>query len=128
MDARHRALVGRAPLGKTFDTGELDTLHIITSQLALGVSNARLFSRIRAEQQQISAILSSSGDAIIGLDANGRVQVANPAAESALGFAIIDSVGKPLSEVTMNVALNAAVDNAIKAHQAQPAGFEVQLA
>jgi GAF domain-containing protein len=47
-----------APLGKTFDTGELDTLHIITGQLALGVSNAQLFSRIRAEQQQISAILS----------------------------------------------------------------------
>jgi PAS domain S-box-containing protein len=117
-----------APLGKTFDTGELDTLHIITSQLALGVTNARLFSRIRAEQQQISAILSSSGDAILGLDANGRVLVANPAAENALGFAIIDSVGKLLSEVTLNVALNAAVETAIKTPQAQPAGFEVQLA
>ena len=110
-----------------FDTGELDTLHIITGQLALGVSNARLFTRVRAEQQQISAILASSGDAIIALDANGRVQVANPAAERALGFAIIDSVGKPLSEVTMNVALNSAVENAIKAQQAQPVGFEVQL-
>src|SRR5512143_301232 len=117
-----------APLGKTFDTGELDTLHIITGQLALGVSNARLFTRVRAEQQQISAILSSSGDAIIGLDANGRVQVANPAAERALGFAIIDSVGKPLLEVTLNAALNAAVDNAIKTQQTQPVGFEVQLA
>ncbi len=117
-----------APLGKTFDTGELDTLHIITGQLALGVSNARLFTRVRAEQQQISAILSSSGDAIIGLDANGRVQVANPAAERALDFAIIDAVGKPLSEVTLNVALNAAVDNAIKTQQTQPVGFEIQLA
>jgi PAS domain S-box-containing protein len=117
-----------APLGRSFDTGELDTLHIITGQLALGVSNARLFSRVRAEQQQISAILSSSGDAIIGLDANGRVQVANPAAERALEFAIVDAVGKPLSEVTFNSALNAAVDNAIKTQQPQPAGFEVQLA
>ncbi|HSD83625.1 MAG TPA: GAF domain-containing protein, partial [Anaerolineae bacterium] len=117
-----------APLGRSFDTGELDTLHIITGQLALGVSNARLFARVRAEQQQISAILGSSGDAIIGLDANGRVQVANPAAERALGFAIIDSVGKPLAEVTLNAALNAAVDNAIKTQQAQPVGFEVQLA
>ncbi len=117
-----------APLGRTFDTGELDTLHIITGQLALGVSNARLFTRVRAEQQQISASLSSSGDVIIGLDANGRVQVANPAAERALDFAIIDSVGKPLSEVTLNVALNAAVDNAIKTQQTQPVGFEVQLA
>jgi PAS domain S-box-containing protein len=117
-----------APLGRTFDTGELDTLHIITGQLALGVSNARLFARVRAEQQQISAILSSSGDVIIGLDASGHVQVANPAAERALGFAIIDSVGRPLSEVTLNAALNAAVDNALKTQQAQPAGFEVQLA
>jgi PAS domain S-box-containing protein len=117
-----------APLGKTFDTGELDTLHIITGQLALGVSNARLFTRVRAEQQQISAILSSSGDVIIGLDANGHVQVANPAAERALGFASIDSVGKSLSEVTLNAALNAAVDNAIKTQQTQPLGFEVQLA
>ncbi len=117
-----------APLGKTFDTGELDTLHIITGQLALGVSNARLFTRVRAEQQQISAILGSSGDAIIGLDAAGHVQVANPAAERALSFAIIDSVGRPLSEVTLNAALNAAVDNAVKSQQAQPVGFEVQLA
>jgi PAS domain S-box-containing protein len=117
-----------APLGRNFDTGELDTLHIITGQLALGVSNARMFSRIRAEQQQISAILGGSGDVIIGLDAAGHIQVANPAAERALGFAMIDSVGKPLSEVTLNVALNAAVDNAIKAQQAQPVGFEIQLA
>jgi GAF domain-containing protein len=70
-----------APLGKSFDTGELDTLHIISGQLALGVANARLFTRVRAEQQQMAAILSSSGDAIIGLDATGKVQLANPAAE-----------------------------------------------
>lgn len=116
-----------APLGRTFDTGELDTLHIITGQLALGVSNASLFTRVRSEQQQISAILASSGDVIIGLDAAGCVQVANPAAERAFGFATIDAVRKPLNEVTLNVALNAAVDNAIKTQQPQPAGFEVQL-
>jgi PAS domain S-box-containing protein len=116
-----------APPGRSFDTGELDTLHIITGQLALGVSNARLFSRVRAEQQQISAILSSSGDVILGLDANGRLQVANPAAERALEFSIAEAVGKPLAEVTLNAALNAAVDHAITTQQTQPAGFEVQL-
>ena len=116
-----------APLGRSFDTGELDTLHIITGQLALGVSNARLFTRVRSEQQQISAILASSGDAIIALDAAGRVQVANPAAERAFGFATIDVVGKPLPEVTLNTALNTAVENAIKSQQAQPVGFEIQL-
>jgi PAS domain S-box-containing protein len=117
-----------APLGRSFDTGELDTLHIITGQLALGVSNARLFTRVRSEQQQISAILASSGDAIIALDPTGRVQVANPAAERAFGFATVDVVGKPLPDVTLNVALNTAVENAIKSQQAQQAGFEIQLA
>ena len=121
-------LVAIAPPGRTFDTGELDTLHIITGQLALGVSNARLFTRVRSEQQQISAILASSGDAIIALDAFGRVQLANPAAERALGFAIHDCVGKPLAAVTMNVALNTAVEHAIASQHIQPAGFEVPLA
>jgi len=116
-----------APLSRTFDTGELDTLHIITGQLALGVSNARLFRRVRSEQQQISAILASSGDAIIALDAAGRVQIANPAAERAFNFATIDVVGRPLPEVTLNVTLNTAVESAIEARQAQPAGFEIQL-
>ena len=116
-----------APLSRTFDTGELDTLHIITGQLALGVSNARLFRRVRSEQQQISAILASSGDAIIALDAAGRVQIANPAAERAFNFATVDVVGKPLPEVTLNAALNTAVESAIEARQAQPAGFEIQL-
>jgi PAS domain S-box-containing protein len=121
-------LAAIAPLGRAFDTGELDTLHIITSQLALGVSNARLFTRVQAEQQQISAILASSGDAIIGLDAAGRVQVANPAAGRTFGFDIHAVAGLPLSEVTLNVVLNNAIDHAIKTQQTQPAGFEITLA
>ncbi len=116
-----------APLGKNFDTGELDTLHIITGQLALGVTNARLFTRVRAEQQQMAAILSSSGDAIIGLDANGNMQLANPAAERAFGFIAQEVMGHPLSKATPNVALNTGVETAIKNHQPQPLAFEVTL-
>lgn len=117
-----------APPNKVFDTGEMDTLHIITGQLALGVSNARLFARVRSEQQQISAILASSGDAIIGLDAAGHVQVANPAAERAFSFRIVDVVSQPLAEVISNGTLTSAVETAIKAQQVQPYGFEVPLA
>lgn len=116
-----------APLGKQFETGELDTLHIITGQLALGVANARLFVRVRAEQQQLKAILSSSGDAIIGLDAAGRIQLANPAAERAFGINTKRSLGQFLGDVTGNSALNTAVETAIKANQPQPSGFEVTL-
>lgn len=116
-----------APLGKSFDTGELDTLHIISGQLALGVANARLFTRVRAEQQQMAAILSSSGDAIIGLDATGKVQLANPAAERAFNFSADEALGHPLGDVTANVALNTGVETAIKSNQPQPFAFEVSL-
>ena len=115
------------PSGKTFDTGELDTLHIITGQLALGVSNAYLFRRVQAEQQQMAAILSSSGDAIIGFDATGRVQLANPAAERAFEFSAHESIGRPLGEVTLNVALNNGLDTALKADEIKPFAFEVPL-
>jgi PAS domain S-box-containing protein len=114
-----------APPGKQFDTGELDTLHIITGQLALGVSNARLFTRVRSEQQQMAAILSSSGDAIIGLDVAGRVQLANPAAERAFNFDAKAAVGRPLVEVADNEALNTGVEAALKAGVAQPVAFEI---
>jgi PAS domain S-box-containing protein len=116
-----------APPLKFFDTGELDTLHIITGQLALGVANARLFARVQAEQQQISAILASSGDAIIGLDAAGRIKLANPAAERAFDFTAAASLNQPLHEVTLNVALTSGVENAVKSGQIQPYGFEVLL-
>ncbi len=114
--------------GKEFGTGELDTLHIITGQLALGVANAYLFRRIQAEQQQMAAILSSSGDAIIGLDATGQVQLANPAAERAFEFAAHESIGRQLREVTPNVALNSGVDTALKSDEIEPSAFEVPLA
>ena len=113
---------------RVFDTGELDTLHIIAGQLALGVTNARLFTRVRAEQRQMAAILSSSGDVVIGLDATGHIQVANPAAERAFGFVAQAAIGRPLHEVTLNVALTTTVEVAIKSNQKQPVGMEVPLA
>jgi PAS domain S-box-containing protein len=116
-----------APLGKPFETGELDTLHIITGQLALGVANARLFVRVRAEQQQMKAILSSSGDVILGLDAAGRIQLANPAAERAFGISARRAQGQLLSEVTGNAALTTAIETALKADPPQPLGFEITL-
>jgi PAS domain S-box-containing protein len=116
-----------APLGRQFETGELDTLHIIAGQLALGVANARLFARVRAEQQQLKAILSSSGDAIIGLDAAGRIQLANPAAERALGLNTKRALGQMLSEVTGNATLKTGLETALKTPRPQPLGFEVTL-
>ncbi len=117
-----------AKINQALETGMLDTLHIIAGQLALGVANARLFGRVRAEQQQLAAILSSSSDVLIGLDANGNIQLANPAAERAFGFVARTVIGQPLQRAILNVALNNAVDTAIKSKQRQPSGMEIPLA
>ncbi|HZY45555.1 MAG TPA: GAF domain-containing protein, partial [Anaerolineae bacterium] len=116
-----------AKTDQAIETGMLDTLHIIAGQLALGVANARLFNRVRAEQQQLAAILSSSSDVLIGLNANGDIQLANPAAERTFDFVAQAVIGQPLRRATQNATLNNAVDSAIKSKQRQPSGMEIPL-
>jgi PAS domain S-box-containing protein len=116
-----------AKIGQPLDTGTLDTLHIIAGQLALGIANAGLFDRVRAEQQQLAAILSSSSDALIGLDAAGNLKLANPAAERAFNFEARQHLNKPLSQATPNVALNNAVETAIHSQRAESAALEIPI-
>ena len=116
-----------AKVGQALNKDTLDTLHIIAGQLALGIANARLFDRVSAEQQQLTAILSSSSDVLIGLDAVGNLKLANPAAERVFGFEARLCLNKPLSQATTNVALNNAVDTAIHSHHTQPVALEVPL-
>jgi PAS domain S-box-containing protein len=113
---------------KTLDAGTLDTLRIIAGEMALGVSNARLFSRVRSDQEQLEAVITSSSDVVFSLDRQGRVTLANEAAQQAFGFDVKDAIGQPLSQATTNVALNSAVEQAVRLETRERIGFEVPLA
>ncbi|MGH2593961.1 MAG: ATP-binding protein [Anaerolineae bacterium] len=112
------------------EAGSLDTLRVIAGVLAQGVANTRLFSRIRADQEKFKAVISSSGDVVLSLDQQGRLTLANDAARRAFGFMAHEAIGQPLSRVTTNVALNSAVEQAIRKGIGirERIGFEVPLA
>lgn len=114
--------------GATLDAGTLDTLRVLANELARGVSNARLFSRIRADQERFKAVIGSSGDVVLSFDQQGRITLANAAAERAFGFSAEDVIGQPLPRATTNVALNSAVEQAIRSGMRDRIGFEVPLA
>lgn len=114
--------------GASLDAGTFDTLRVIAGELALGVANARQYGRIRADQEKFNAVISSSGDVVISLDQQGRVTLANAAAQRAFGFDAGQAIGQPLAQVTTNVALNSAVEQAIRSGMRERIGFEVPLA
>ncbi|HEY4690920.1 MAG TPA: ATP-binding protein [Anaerolineae bacterium] len=114
--------------GKALDAGTFDTLRVIASLLAQGASHARLYSRVRADQEQFRAVISSSGDVVLSLDRLGRLTLANEAAQRAFGFEAEAAIGQPLSRATTNVALNRAIEQAVRTEQRERIGFEVPLA
>jgi signal transduction histidine kinase/DNA-binding response OmpR family regulator len=56
-------------------------LQAITSQAAIAVENAGLYTEMAREQQKLAAILQSAADAIMMFDADACLSMLNPAAE-----------------------------------------------
>jgi len=57
-------------------------LQAITSQAAIAVENAQLYSSVAKEQMRLNAVLQSAADAILVFDADGCLSLLNPAGES----------------------------------------------
>ncbi|MEP7304601.1 MAG: response regulator [Acidobacteriota bacterium] len=55
--------------------------------------------KLRASESRLRAILDSTLDAVIVMDADGRVVELNPAAERHFGYASAAAVGKPIAEL-----------------------------
>lgn len=68
-----------------FDEARINFLSTLASQAAVLIENARLFQAAEGGRQRLHTILSSTRDAILVVDADGRLQMANPAAERLLG-------------------------------------------
>ncbi len=60
------------------------TFSLIGSQISAAVENARLFQQVEQERARLAAILSSSTDAILAVNRDGRIVLDNPAAWSVM--------------------------------------------
>ena len=66
-------------------------------QAATAVVNARLLEHTREERGKLSAVLTSTTDAVLVADEAGTLILANPAAERTFGLSATSSIGQPLS-------------------------------
>ncbi len=73
--------------GKEEDLGDdlLRIFSLIVSQISAAVENAHLFHEIEQERARLAAILSSSTDAVLVVNRNGRIVLDNPAAWEVIG-------------------------------------------
>ena len=67
-------------------------------QAAIALSNSRLLAHTQEESAKLSAVLSGTTDAVLVLDEEHNLILANPAAEQALGLDAASSMGRPLTE------------------------------
>jgi len=68
------------------DAARVNFLSTLASQASVLIENARLFQTAEGGRQRLHTILSSTRDAILVVDADGRLQMANPAAERLLSL------------------------------------------
>ena len=81
---------------RSFGEVEKGLLSALATQAVIAVERARLFSEVESERRRLSAILSSATDVILAVDDGGCLQMANPAAEAALGIELRDKRGQNL--------------------------------
>jgi signal transduction histidine kinase/PleD family two-component response regulator len=96
-----------------FESEHLLLLQAIASQAAIAIENARLYSNIAHEQKKLATVLQHATEAILMLDAEGRLILINPAGEK-LFTDYEAKLGKPLARVSGYDTLIKLLDEALE--------------
>jgi PAS domain S-box-containing protein len=93
------------PAPRPFSTSDVHFLSALASLGGIMIENNRIYHAVESERSRLAAILNSTPDTILVLDAEGRLQLANPAAEELLEFNFQERVGTPLPELISDDSL-----------------------
>ena len=96
-----------------FKLYHLRLMEIVTNQAAVAIRNAQLFNRLNAQRRQLHVVLQSISDALVVLDAAGKIEMVNVTAlpifgantpeqvigHTILDFLLVDAVFRPIIEI-----------------------------
>jgi PAS domain S-box-containing protein len=100
-----------------FTPDEVRLLTILTGQLGVAVSNTRLYQRVEQERSRLNAVLETTPDAVILIDQDDRISLANPAAEVVLTSRASEVIGLEAQEAIKAIELtNLLADEESEAH------------
>jgi signal transduction histidine kinase len=98
------------PEPNCFRAGQLSLLEAIAAQASLAVEKAQLHSRVTNERAMLGAIIAGVQDAILAVDLQERLILANPAARQNLDLAA-DADGRLIRDIIREPALLAFYDS-----------------
>jgi diguanylate cyclase (GGDEF)-like protein/PAS domain S-box-containing protein len=97
-----------SPEPGAFDDTDLRMLGLLAGALgaALGKqaaleARARVEARLRASEERVRAMLEHAHDAVVSMDARGRVTQWNRAAERLFGWSPIEAMGQPVADLVV---------------------------
>lgn len=104
---------------REFGPADLRLLNLFTSQAAIAIQNARLYTEAQRQKQYFEAVVLNSPVAIVTLDLNGVITSFNPAFEKLFGYSRSDAVGRELDQLlnTAETLAQAAQYTAQATHQ-----------
>src|SRR5919201_639206 len=90
------------------DARLLATMDALGSQVGQFVARRHVEEGVRASELRLRAMLESALDAVVTMDAEGRVIGWNPAAEASFGYRASEAVGQDMAELIVPPALRLA--------------------
>ncbi len=98
--------------GGNFDPEDLERLQGIAGTVAVAIENARLHAQTDAERGRLTAILTSTADAVVATDAQGRLLLINPAAAHTFHLNPQEQIGRPFQEALSHEGLRSLFERA----------------
>ena len=110
-----------------FTEEEITVLRAIADQVGVALDNAQLFENIKEQSSRLSAVLNSSGDAIIATDNRGHINLVNATAETLFDLRADNLMGLPLRQAPLHPKLREGLRRAMSHDSDSGTVFEVPL-
>ena len=85
----------------------LETMAVIGSQVGQFVSRRHAEAEVRASESRLRAMLEAALDAVVTMDARGRILGWNHAAETTFGYLAHEAIGRDMADLIVPAALRA---------------------
>jgi PAS domain S-box-containing protein len=110
-----------------FGEDQIAVLRVIADQVGVALDNARLFEHTKEQSSRLSAVLNSSGDAIVATDSRGHINLVNATTEALFDLAAGDLIGLPLRSAPLHPKLREGLRRAMSHESEGNTVFEVTL-
>lgn len=98
----------------TFSEDEIDMLRAVADQIGVALDNARLFGQVAREQSKLRAVLNSTAEAILAVDAASRLMLVNETLCRWFDIEEASAVGSLLPELGLPEVISARIVEAME--------------